>query len=267
MKLSESDLTVKFQFIMEATMSHSDLLTSAVGSAPEVEALQDEASAAAAAPAGEGEGTLVKLEDVQCSICLDVLKGAVRLRPCLHAFCSTCVDAAMNKKCPLCRASVDTVQKDLELRNKVEYCKLQCEACQEAFLAKGLATHEAECEEKKKIERAIKETTSRKLDQQKNSPNRSTFECPFPDCDAAHMDGKALIEHFDTLHPGKTCSAVCPVCVAMPWGDPTYISSDVVGHIRLRHKFDYNEFVNYREAEGNEDAILQQVLQASLAEP
>ncbi|GBG27869.1 E3 ubiquitin-protein ligase RNF114 [Hondaea fermentalgiana] len=174
-----------------------------------------------------------------------------------HLDCAICLEV---REDPMSTA----VDADTETAQALVSRKLRCPSCNEEVQASALRKHKAGCAaEMKAAQDSVEQARARVKPDASRNPNRSTFKCPFPDCPADHMDGKDLCAHFDTVHPGASCAAICPVCVTMPWGDPNYISRDVVGHIRLRHKFTYDEYVDYQEA-GDEDAILQAVLRQSL---
>jgi len=91
------------------------------------------------------------------------------------------------------------------------------------------------------------------------APNRSTFRCPF--CEADHLPRADLLEHLRTAHAdcyGRP--AVCPVCAAMPWGDASYQSANLIQHMMMRHQFDYDSTADFGESE---DDVLRRVLEAS----
>ena len=48
--------------------------------------------------------------ELQCSICLDVMKDAVTIKACMHSFCETCIghQISTNKCCPLCKIHVNS---------------------------------------------------------------------------------------------------------------------------------------------------------------
>lgn len=103
--------------------------------------------------------------------------------------------------------------------------------------------------------------------------NRVTFDCPLCGATATeaaldhpgrHLDCEALTRHLRLCHGADPIrSAVCPVCAAMPWGDPSYATRDVVAHCALRHRFEYASFVDVL---ADEDDVLRRVLERSAAE-
>lgn len=54
---------------------------------------------------------------------------------------------------------------------------------------------------------------------------------------------------------------MCPICIVQEYGDPNYVSQDLLGHLKLRHKFDLDTYTNYEQTD---DDILAQVLAASM---
>lgn len=103
--------------------------------------------------------------------------------------------------------------------------------------------------------------------------NRSTFICPV--CKEANLSRNGLLEHCRKKHRSRV-AAVCPICLAMPWGDASYISKDFVSHLNLRHKCDYETITDFgldeqamlqkalKASQVDEETMLQQALQASL---
>ena len=73
------------------------------------------------------------------------------------------------------------------------------------------------------------------------------------------MDRGALLTHFESNHVAAV--GICPICAVMPWGDPNYVSQDLCGHMRLRHKFDYDTYTDFAE---QEEEMLRKVMEDSL---
>jgi Drought induced 19 protein (Di19), zinc-binding len=73
------------------------------------------------------------------------------------------------------------------------------------------------------------------------------------------MERKGLLEHVGKKHKSK--AGVCPICVSQPYGDPNYVSQNLFSHMNQRHQYDLDTYTDY---DLDDDAILQQVLQASM---
>ncbi|MBZ3889622.1 E3 ubiquitin-protein ligase RNF138 [Sciurus carolinensis] len=48
-------------------------------------------------------------------------------------------------------------------------------------------------------------------------------------------------------HLFQTVPVTCPICVSLPWEDPSQITRHFVSHLNQRNQFDYGEFVNLDE--------------------
>jgi len=78
-----------------------------------------------------------------------------------------------------------------------------------------------------------------------------------------NLDTTALLQHCNKTHADSQESVVCPICASMPWGDPTQKSTDFISHVNMRHKFEYNNVVDFNL---DDDEALNLALKASLEE-
>lgn len=121
-------------------------------------------------------------DNLECSICLNIISGTVAITTCMHRFCSSCLFEYMMKKsgnasCPNCRASIDNLEDVMisselsdildvatikcknkecavelprkEYKNHMNTCefnKKQCKGCKSLYFEKNFHSHEEECE-------------------------------------------------------------------------------------------------------------------------
>jgi hypothetical protein len=59
------------------------------------------------------------------------------------------------------------------------------------------------------------------------------------------MERKGMLEHVSKFHKKKP--GVCPICVAQPYGDPSYVSQNLSAHLNQRHQFDIDTYTDYEK--------------------
>lgn len=200
-------------------------------------------------------------EEFYCVICSRIMIEPVIHNSCKNSVCDECLNAMLvadvNSVCPVCRGpfTSNTLSQNHSLKNKIHSTLLTCR-CGQSIPATHYDSHLDACPShlaslSSTIQSIKKPSTT--------TVNRLTFTCPI--CSLPNLSQEALLKHFSSYHKGA--SGVCPICASMPWGDPNYISSDLAGHLKLRHKYDVSTFTEF----GQEDEdILQAVLAQSMYE-
>lgn len=60
------------------------------------------------------------------------------------------------------------------------------------------------------------------------------FTCPY--CGKMGFTESALQEHVTSEHSDASIEVVCPVCAALPGGDPNHVTDDFAAHLTLEHR-------------------------------
>ncbi|XP_063169123.1 E3 ubiquitin-protein ligase RNF166 isoform X1 [Candoia aspera] len=253
---------------MAAAMFRS-LLVSAGGSREAPPAAGPPGAAPAPPPPHPPEPAAALEAQFSCPICLEVYQRPVRIAPCRHTFCGECLQPCLqvpSPLCPLCRMPFDPkkVEKASSVEKQLSSFKAPCRGCSKKVTLAKMRSHVTSCA---KVQEQMANCpkfvpvvpTSQPIPS--NIPNRSTFVCPY--CGARNLDQQELVKHCMENHRSDPNKVVCPVCSAMPWGDPSYKSANFLQHLLHRHKFSYDTFVDYNI---DEEAALQAALALSLSE-
>ena len=178
-----------------------------------------------------------ELSIYDCAICMDTQRNPHEL-PCQHVFCLGCIKEHIgtagreDAKCPVCRAPCGNAPlrraKDYEKRKKL---LAQC-ACGAQVRLLELRAHTDTCQTTKAVAAEAAERVAPPVNAPPAGPNRSTFACPL--CDAKNLPRGAFLEHLRTSHGASAMQpAVCPICAAMPWGDSSYRSPNLLQHVEM----------------------------------
>lgn len=198
-------------------------------------------------------------EEFRCCVCLSAPERAL-FTGCPHRVCVQCAESGNLRACPVCRAELPADRPiDEAFAGRIAQAVIKCEC------GADVPVREAEghtCEQTKKRKRPEAPVVAESGRRPPAAPNRSTFACPL--CEERNLTSQGLMEHCERVHVGSgrgPIPAVCPICLAMPWGDPSYVSRDFLSHLRLRHRCDYTVLTDF---EADEEAMLRRAMRDSL---
>jgi len=67
-----------------------------------------------------------------------------------------------------------------------------------------------------------------------SSDQHQSFTCPH--CGRMGFTDSVLLEHISTDHADIAAEVVCPVCAAIPGGEPNHVVDDLTAHLMLEHR-------------------------------
>uniref|UniRef100_A0AAV2LXB2 RING-type E3 ubiquitin transferase n=1 Tax=Knipowitschia caucasica TaxID=637954 RepID=A0AAV2LXB2_KNICA len=179
------------------------------------------------------------------------------------SFCQSCLQECLRPQkpvCAVCRAAVGHCTKAVEIEAQIQSSAAACKGCGTRVGLSQMRAHTATCSKfQEYIEEGVRTTAKTQPAIISPVPNRFTFTCPY--CNCPNLDQDGLVEHCTSQHSRDTRQVVCPICASMPWGDPNYRSADFLQHLKIRHTFSYDTFVDYAT---DEHTMIQEALQRSL---
>ncbi|CDQ74446.1 E3 ubiquitin-protein ligase RNF114 [Oncorhynchus tshawytscha] len=208
---------------------------------------------------GDRDGT-----EFVCPVCLEIFDSPVTTQ-CGHTFCQSCLQECLRPQkpvCAVCRAPLGHWAKATDLEALIHTSMAACKGCGAQVGLSQMRGHTAACSKYQEyIEEGVRTTAQTQPNIIGPMPNRFTFSCPY--CNYQNLDQDGLVEHCTSQHARDTRHVVCPICASMPWGDPNYRSADFFQHLKIRHTFSYDTFVDYST---DEHTMIQEALQRSLME-
>ncbi|XP_062871238.1 E3 ubiquitin-protein ligase RNF114 [Trichomycterus rosablanca] len=202
------------------------------------------------------------LTEFLCPVCLEVFDSPMRTE-CGHTFCMNCLQECLRPQkpvCAVCRAALEKWSRDVDLETLIQSSARPCRGCGEEVLLSEMKEHMGRCSKYQDLfQEGLKNISKSQPDAVSSVPNRYTFTCPY--CHGPNFDQDGLVKHCNSQHAQDPRQVVCPICASMPWGDPSYRSADFFQHLRVRHTFNYDTFVDFS---ADEEAMMQEAIQRSL---
>uniref|UniRef100_A0A452J6V9 E3 ubiquitin-protein ligase RNF138 n=1 Tax=Gopherus agassizii TaxID=38772 RepID=A0A452J6V9_9SAUR len=213
-------------------------------------------------------------EDFYCPVCQEVFKTPVRTVTCQHVFCRKCFLTAIRESgthCPLCRGTVTKKERScpkraLDVENNMKKLSGCCRCCEKQVRFSRMRHHYKTCKKYQDEYGVPSIVPNFQISQDSTgNSNRSdtstfdngemanlqtlqgdasahpTFKCPL--CQETNLTRQHLLDHCNNRHLYQIVPVICPICVSLPWADPSQVTRNLVSHLNLRHQFDYGEFV------------------------
>ncbi|XP_055316412.1 E3 ubiquitin-protein ligase Kcmf1 isoform X2 [Sitodiplosis mosellana] len=76
-----------------------------------------------------------------------------------------------------------------------------------------------------------------------NSEQPQSFTCPY--CKKMGFSDTGLYDHVSAEHTDTGLEVVCPVCAAVPGGDPNLVTDDFSGHLTLEHRTGPRDLISF----------------------
>ncbi|XP_052870129.1 E3 ubiquitin-protein ligase KCMF1 [Anopheles cruzii] len=70
-----------------------------------------------------------------------------------------------------------------------------------------------------------------------------SFTCPY--CKRMGLSDAALLEHVSAEHTDTGLEVVCPVCAALPGGEPNFVTDDFARHLSLEHRSGSRDLISF----------------------
>ena len=81
-----------------------------------------------------------------------------------------------------------------------------------------------------------------------------SFTCPY--CKRMGLSDSALLEHVSSDHTDTGLEVVCPVCAAIPGGDPNLVTDDFAGHLSLEHRSGSRDLISFLISFSKDQSLL-----------
>uniref|UniRef100_M3YB56 E3 ubiquitin-protein ligase KCMF1 n=1 Tax=Mustela putorius furo TaxID=9669 RepID=M3YB56_MUSPF len=75
-----------------------------------------------------------------------------------------------------------------------------------------------------------------------------SFTCPY--CGKMGYTETSLQEHVTSEHAETSTEVICPICAALPGGDPNHVTDDFAAHLTLEHRAPRDLLWSYDESSG-----------------